>query len=831
MFIWLKLGIEIKSLKIDNYNVEGLYIKLDKKLILKADSITIPKSKEDPTFNNIPEILERVKYRLTFFESIALKKIIFDNNTFSILFRDDLFRINSKKYEIRGNVRREGKMLKATIPHLFIKEHNVTIEGEFLYDLHEEILETEGTVVFNRIKGNFNVVKNADEIDFSLSSDRFSDLISLLEKFTLKERTKHWIVDRVVAESYQLHSLTGKGSIVNKAFKLDIDSLEGNATLHNAKVYFKKELEPALAKNIVLKYENGGLFFTLDTATYKQRSLEGSRVAIEHLAGDLPTVLQLDLVIHSKIDAVLQEVLEAYKLNIPIYQEGEKAFIYLKLDEYLKEGDRPSEIDVNVDLGQGDLYIHKTKLPVMKGNISYENGDVTLANVALKEKWYEGSVSGVVHLKTKKAALLAEIKSLTIGEGKETFIRVKNRKFPLTLNYENHIEILIPKLSLSLKNDTNGTAIDLANLNMIKPYLANHSLFSDGGSVDIKTKDFETFLFQGVLQRSSCFLYEKEDQCKTRVPFEGRIAPKDVDFFAFDKRFYFNKSKSKVKLKDLNIDLEKFLTIKQHSSPTKEKVAEDPSLIIIGENSTLRYGEYRLITESYDVEVKGDGEIKAIGNASGDIIKFSQKRDIVSLQALRIKDKVLHPLINFKGLQGGRYSIKKSGNPQETMKGQVIVEGGVMKDFKAYNNTLAFINTIPALVALHEPGFSTQGFTIKEGIVEYRQIKKDKIVFDSVYINGSSATIVGKGEVDLKNKTINMNLAIQVAREVGSVLGNLPVLGYILMGKDKSATIGLKITGTLDKPEVTTSGAQEILLLPLDILKRTLETPVHILNK
>ncbi len=52
------------------------------------------------------------------------------------------------------------------------------------------------------------------------------------------------------------------------------------------------------------------------------------------------------------------------------------------------------------------------------------------------------------------------------------------------------------------------------------------------------------------------------------------------------------------------------------------------------------------------------------------------------------------------------------------MNGEVIVEGGVMKDFKAYNNTLAFINTLPALAALQKPGYSTEGFTIEEGMVE-----------------------------------------------------------------------------------------------------------------
>ena len=76
-----------------------------------------------------------------------------------------------------------------------------------------------------------------------------------------------------------------------------------------------------------------------------------------------------------------------------------------------------------------------------------------------------------------------------------------------------------------------------------------------------------------------------------------------------------------------------------------------------------------------------------------------------------------------------------------------------------------------------------------------------------------------------------MDLAIQTARELGKVLGSIPLLGYILMGEDKSMTVGLKITGSLDKPKVKTSAAKEILTLPLDILKRTIQSPAHILNR
>jgi hypothetical protein len=66
------------------------------------------------------------------------------------------------------------------------------------------------------------------------------------------------------------------------------------------------------------------------------------------------------------------------------------------------------------------------------------------------------------------------------------------------------------------------------------------------------------------------------------------------------------------------------------------------------------------------------------------------------------------------------------------------------------------------------------------------------------------------------------------AREFGKVIGNIPVLGYILMGEDKSMTVGLKITGSLSKPIVKTSATKEFLKLPLDLIRRTLQSPAHI---
>ena len=163
----------------------------------------------------------------------------------------------------------------------------------------------------------------------------------------------------------------------------------------------------------------------------------------------------------------------------------------------------------------------------------------------------------------------------------------------------------------------------------------------------------------------------------------------------------------------------------------KKDKKDNKKYVIIGKNSKLRYDKFTLVTDSYDIEVKSNGNLAFIGSLDGDIIKFNEKGKHTSLQAFRVKDKMLHPLINFDGLKKGRYTITIDGDLDKIMKGKIIVEGGVMSDFATYNNTLAFINTLPALATLQNPGFSQKGFEIEEGVGNYRRLG-NKVYFDSV---------------------------------------------------------------------------------------------------
>ncbi len=861
LFFWLKVGIETDSLVLGHYKVEGLYLKLDKKLTLKTDKILIPKSKDKPSFENVDKTFDTIKYLFTFFDTIDLKNVTFEDNHINIIFTDDILYITSDDYEIAGNIHRAGQTLTANVSMLYLKKNNIKLKGNLSYDLKYNTLSTEGDFDAYNIKGSFIANKQDDVVSFKITSTEFTDLKTLIHTFALKEGVKSWIVGKVQAQKYLLNSLTGRGYITKNGFKIDFDTLEGDILFDGVKIYYQKSLEPILAKSFKLTYKNKALYFDLKDPVYKKRSLKGSKIAITGL-GEKQTLLKLDLHMLTPIDNELQKILKSYHLDIPVKHKGKPVNVDLKMDiplgSYAKK--KKSKVYVNADFKQGDVWyqqvklplqkgqvkfnnqdkegikvsvtlkkgtveIGKTKLPVLGGKGYYEKGIVSLDNVHIKESWYEGHLKGKINLKKKHASLSLDAKQISIGD-KKKFIVLKNKKLPLTLDYNKNLRIDIPSLALKITNKTKDLHIEVEKIEKIKPYLKNIDLDIDGGNIDV-LKQGESYTFKGELRRKACFLYGKNNLCYTTVPISGKVSKAELLFYAFGKRLYYNATKSRIKLKNLNIDLKKFLDARkeavQHSGKSKK-------LVILGSNSKIRYNKYTLLTDSYDIEISPKGNIKALGSLDEDIVKFSKKGKIFSLKALRIKDKMLHPLIGFKGLKKGRYTLKQSGNPDRMMKGQIIVEGGIMSDFKAYNNTLALLNTIPALATLSNPGFSEKGFKVDEGVVEYRMIG-DKVIFDSVYIKGRSATIVGKGELNLKNKTINMKLAIQTARELGKFVGNLPLLGYILMGKDKSMTVGLKITGSLSKPKVNTSAAQDILSLPLQIIKRTLESPTHIINK
>jgi len=71
-------------------------------------------------------------------------------------------------------------------------------------------------------------------------------------------------------------------------------------------------------------------------------------------------------------------------------------------------------------------------------------------------------------------------------------------------------------------------------------------------------------------------------------------------------------------------------------------------------------------------------------------------------------------------------------------------------------------------------------------------------------------------------------LKIQFLRSVSSTVHKIPAVGYILLGKDGTISLGLDVEGPLQKPKVKTTAAKDIVSAPLNILRRTITFPFHL---
>jgi len=815
LFVWLKVGICIENLHFKNYFIDGLYIKLDKKLTLKANKVVIPKNKAKPSLKNLDKTFSRVKHILEYFDYIELNNIKFNNNNLKIIYMNKIFYIETKDYSLSAIVDKKSNMIYADIPAMHINKANLNMICKISYDFNKDILDANGKFFFRDAKGVFHLLKEKNNIAILVSSGTFNDIAHILKPWNIPQKIYQWLVHKVVAKEYRLEYFTINAFFDKKDnLVFDFGNINAKAVLNDVNILFKNGLDTIKADRLDISYTKNSLYFEMIKPRYRDIDLNNSKISIDNIIGDNNSILSIQLHILSVLNSSIQEVLKAYSLKLPL-KSTKKHSIDLSIKIPLNIESKVN-ISLESNLSKDTIYINSIPIDIEQGKIIFKNNQLLLNDFKLKNKIYNINLKGNANILTKKIELKSYIKKLTIkdSDGK-LLILLKNKKIPIYISYLKRLSIELPTLKTNIKVLKNNIfKVYIYKVSKLLPFFNNLPIDIIDGYLSIKTKDFKKYEFIGDLIWNNCFFYLKKDSCLSKMDIKGIYQEGNFKIRLFKNRVYLDTAKSIFKLKNINIDLEKFLKAKKSKNSSKK------SIYIYGNNSTIRYRNSYLITDSYDIVVYPNGNIKAMGSLDKDVVKFDKVGKNISIKAYRVKDKMLHPLINFDGLKNGRYTFKLNGDPDGELKGEILVEGGVLKDFKAYNNTLAFINSIPALATFSKPGFSTKGYEIKEGMILYHK-KANKIYLDSIYIKGKSGNISGHGVIDLKKRVLDISLAIQVAKDFSKVISKIPLVGYIIMGDDESMTLGLKITGSFDKPKVTNTVAKDIISLPFRMLKRT----------
>jgi len=819
---FLQEGIYIEKFRIASLGVEGLYLKLDKKLILRAKKIRLPRDKRHEKLSRFHKVLDRLRRTLYLFEYIEFEDLQYTNDHYRILYADDIIYISDDLYEVASRIAGEGTVMRFDFPLLYIKKYATRMSGTVLYDYRSAEIESRGRYEIASIEGNYTIHSDRRGLSFSLSTGETSEIETLLNRFTIPREVENWLLERVKADSYRLIRFEGSGTLDGNRFVPDPDSLRGELRLEGASVRFDDTLSPVRAKSAIVRLENGGLYFDLEKPSYAGRSIDGSGLYLMHIYDPSKLELYLHIKYRGKVDKKILEILRRYDIDIPIVQKSGSVKASMDLKIPLYKGGKTVATG-GISISRGVVKVASVPLKLKGGGVSFREGRVSLRGIEVADSLVKGVVDADLDLNSSKARANLYIGGVGGGIADVVSIHGERVKIDLSMTKES-MQIVSRKLGCRIVTDREGEkTIHISDISRLTPYIKELSPIGIGGRLKVKTKNFDSCRFEGELILPEPFFSIKGKRVR-KLPVIGSVDGRGIfTLKALGGKILYDGGKREIDIDGVDLDLKR---VAQMGSVGGKSLQEMEGVKIEGRKSRLLYGKITISPESYTISFK-KGVVTLDIVVGRERLKIVKKGDGVVIKGVDLSEKSLRAFGISGVIQGGRYSIYAEGKRDGYIEGVVRLNGTALKDFKAYNDLIALFNTVPALISFSDPGFSEKGYIVRRGMVEFR-LSGDLLRLKKILLEGKSSTVAGEGTIDTKSGKVKVDLAIKTAREVGKVFGNLPIVGYIVFGEDKSLTTGIEVRGTLGEPIVKTHPIRDAIFYPLDLLRRTIASPARL---
>lgn len=837
LFFFLLSGVTIPKITLPGLEINQFYIKLDKKLIISADRVTVKKrNKPARTLKELDRVATLVEYLPNYFNRVAIKNLVIGKRTFHLLYDKDIFHFDSDRFQIASKITfdPDSKQLKTEIERLLIKEPEVRLTGSIIYDLHKRAWSGRGEYEAFGIRGGFKISHVNDYFSFEVDSEPCGSIKALVDYIDPPEQIKVWIYPNIPAKKYLLHYLKG-GFTINKEGTVDFDprKLRAFATAYDAKIHFHRNVPPVSTPKIDITLQNDTLSFKLYRPVYEGKRLDGSFVKISNLT-NRKAELDAHIVVKDKIDESIRTILNAYGIDLPFVQT---------------EGVTDAVVDFTVKLVDGKVTRYKgiyssgfakllfdnvIPLPVKNLKVVSEDSKIVIHPCRIVfDPYLDANLSGVIDLHTKSGSFSTVIERLTYEYHGLHLIDAKSPlKTEVLLDFRNNIDFSLPALGVDITYRRGGGLEARAKeLKLLKPFLAGPLEPVESGSLNISLAGLKIDADAKIVYPNDIFTKDSKSIDSFEIRAESgenqlHIRINDtISVIAQHERTFFN-------IKEIDIDVDSLLrTIESYIGNAKKSGSQssnEPHLFYIeGHRSRLTYKKLDLPCDFYNVKFRPDPlNIKFETKHGEGEIRGIIEEGKLNVAGKNLPDRVMRGLTTLDQLKGGSFDFNAVG-AVEDFNGTILMRDTLWTKTAFYNNLLATLNTIPAILTLKNPGFSKNGFKIKRGALDYR-FKDGRIFFKKIVIEGYSAQITGKGTIDLKNGMIALKMQIHFLESLTNILNKIPVAGYLIFGKDGTLAVTLNVKGALHDPKISTEATKDLIKAPLNILERTLTLPFKI---
>lgn len=274
-------------------------------------------------------------------------------------------------------------------------------------------------------------------------------------------------------------------------------------------------------------------------------------------------------------------------------------------------------------------------------------------------------------------------------------------------------------------------------------------------------------------------------------------------------------------------------TLKAHVFAAEGKVREIPfqrlkgTLILEDQTLLLQPVEFSSLEGETSAKMRIDfGPGAPRYQISCNLVKVSAER---LLHALGVKKQELTGALSLQG------EISAKGESEAELKKSAVgsvklrVDHGSIRKFSTLSKVFSILN-FSQLLKFHLPDMVTGGmpynkitgdFALKDGFASTQNL-----LMDSNAINISTV-----GKFDIVKNELDLVIGVQPLQTVDKVVSRIPIVGWILTGKDHSLiTTYFEAKGRIEDPQVTAVPVKSLARGVFNIFKRVFELPVRLVT-
>lgn len=834
VYHFLQRGISLSKLEFGNVAIEGFYLILDKKLNLTIQSITIKQATNasETSSTSLQEnlhlglrIIKNIKTLHNLIGIVSIEQIVYDDFKGSLLLQNDIISADFPHWRLRINLYDDTSInsLQIHVTELTYTPYNASITGLINYDISKQQIHINSVLSFDETITLYTEFKS-DFRDFTLEAQS-ENFVSLqpFAAFTTNKQAKLWL--NQIQGDFSLNKLSLAGKLQGDMIQNLRENLFAELQIKQGSVVFDDSLNPMVFEQANILYHKNFAQAYFINPSYEKIPLDGSNVTLQNVFNN--PLLSVQILSHTRLNKTIHQVLNTFDIHLPLNQ---------------KSGKIDANVSLNIPLGKGKMDIigtfitpHATfdisgqELTIDNATIWLKNGIVAFEDLTFATEQTlnaNGQISLLIDTNTKTLQGKAYLENLAIEPEAGVFV-LHESFIPINGDFSGDSTIItLPTLEIECEIGQ-STTIFIHNFNQLVGYSALIADYAASGNAKLQIDDSNIGL-QILLSEHNLPLRTHDNQELKPLILSGNIRDGNVQILSADSRLSLATTKEKIniELQDLNVQIAAANTTKSSSNTPSTPIAAR------GKNLNLDIKGRKIFAQSLQINRDEKGNLTGEITNGNSVFTLQYNGTLLSILGTRLNDKILNSLLATNALDGGVYALLAEYQ-QDIFKANLTILKGTIKDLVGLQNMIAFIDTIPSLLMFKAPGFDQDGYQVESGSIDV-ELSNETLFVRKVELNGDSLDISGKGKIMLSDNRLDLQLKLSTFKALGTVLSNIPIVNFVIMGDDGSFTTHIHVTGTLQKPEfgfsVLQDTLQDTINAPKNLIERTLEIPADLLR-